>query len=81
VHRILVELPGTTGTRHGSGPPWSAEGHPRPAWHTQLRLYRRDPASDRARKRTPVAVLALACEVVGFVWAALTPVMTGAKAA
>jgi transposase len=51
------------------------------AWHAQLRLHRRYRHLVGHGKRPPVAVVALARELVGFLWAALTPTVLVARAA
>ena len=51
------------------------------AWQAQQRLHRRDRHLVGHGKRPPVAVVALARELVGFVWAAVTPAVPAAHAA
>jgi transposase len=53
----------------------------RQAWAAQQRLHRRYRHLVGHGKRSPVAVVACARELVGFLWAALTPAAPGVQAA
>jgi len=51
------------------------------AWRAQLRLHRRYRHLVGHGKQPPVAVVAIARELVGFLWAALTRTEPAAQAA
>jgi transposase len=85
--RILVEA--SWHYRHpprlGAALTRRSQGQPKPvlaqAWQAQLRLHRRYRHLIGHGKRPPVAVVALARELVGFVWAALTQTAPSVPAA
>jgi transposase len=85
--RILVEA--AWHYRHpprlGSALARRSQGQPKAvlvqAWHAQQRLHRRYRHLVGHGKRPPVAVVAVARELVGFVWAALTQTAPAAEAA
>jgi len=76
--RVLVEAAwhdrhrptlGRALARRSEGQPLAIVGH---AWRAQQRLHRRYRHLVGHGKRTPVAVAAIARELVGFIWAAMT---------
>ncbi len=78
VRRLLVEAawhyrhppgPGAALARRSQGQPPAIRQQ---AWQAQLRLHRRYRQLVGHGKRPPVAVVAVARELVGFVWAAMT---------
>jgi hypothetical protein len=64
------------GRSHGQPPAVLAQ-----AWKAQQRLHRRYRHLVGHGKRPPVAVVAIARELVGFLWAALTQTAPAAQAA
>jgi transposase len=87
VRRLLVETCwharhpprlGAALTRRSQGQPPAIRAQ---AWRAQLRLHRRYRQLVGHGKRPPVAVVACARELVGFLWAALTQTHPGALAA
>jgi len=79
--------PGTTGTPPRLGQAWASRSQGQPptvlaqAWKAQQRLHRRYRHLVGHGKRAPVAVVAIARELVGFLWATLTQPQPGAQAA
>ncbi len=85
--RVLVEAAwhyrhrpslGDTLARRSQGQPRAIVSH---AWRAQQRLHRRSRHLIGRGKRPPVAVAALARELVGFIWAAMTQKAATAAAA
>ncbi len=85
--RALVEAAWHYRHRPGLGPALAArsQGQPREvvaeAWRAQQRLHRRYRHLVGHGKRSPVAVAAVARELVGFIWAAMTRRKSSAPAA
>ena len=85
VRRILVEAAWHYRHRPRLGRAMAAriQGQPRDvvaqAWHAQQRLHRRYRHLVGHGKRAPIAVIAVARELVGFLWAAMTRVDTRAS--
>jgi transposase len=87
VRRVLVEAAwhyrhpprlGKALAQRSQGQPPAVLAH---AWKAQQRLHRRYRHLVGHGKRAPVAVVAIARELVGFLWAALTPRTPAAQAA
>jgi transposase len=76
--RVLIEAAWHYRHRPGLGPALTSRGAGQPpdvlaqAWRAQQRLHRRYRHLVGHGKRTPVAVAAIARELVGFIWAAMT---------
>ena len=76
--RLLVEAAWHYRHRPGLGPALAARSHGQPrevvaeAWRAQQRLHRRYRHLVGHGKRPPIAVAAVARELVGFLWAAMT---------